>query len=292
MQHINNFHLDYIKALRDDGYSVDVMARGDGADISVPFEKKLFSPQNTLARKMIRRVIFEGDYGTILLNTSLAAFHVRFACKRHRRPRIVNLVHGYLFSVDTNPLKRLLLTLCEKITSSKTDAIITMNEADYETARLKRLTKGRIYRSRGMGAVARDVISEPDNLRREFFAAGAYVMTFVGELSGRKNQAFLINALKKIKEHIPEAVLCLVGDGVERESLTLLAAGCGVSDSVVFTGSRRDACDFVRASDLYVSASIIRFGKLYRGYAVQYHRGTWYGENRTRKQSQGTRGYY
>ena len=221
MQHINNFHLDYIKALRDEGYTVEVMAKGDGADINVPFEKKLFSPKNTLARKLIKRVISERNYDAILLNTSLAAFHVRFACRRHRRPRIVNLVHGYLFSADTNPLKRALLTLCEKITSSRTDAIITMNEADYEIATSKRLTSGQVYRVRGMGAVARDIISEPENLRREFFAEGAYVMTFIGELSGRKNQLFLIEALKIIKEHIPEAVLCLVGDGGEREALEL-----------------------------------------------------------------------
>ena len=257
MQHINNFHLDYIKALRDEGYTVEVMAKGDGADINVPFEKKLFSPKNTLARKLIKRVISERNYDAILLNTSLAAFHVRFACRRHRRPRIVNLVHGYLFSADTNPLKRALLTLCEKITSSRTDAIITMNEADYEIATSKRLTSGQVYRVRGMGAVARDIISEPENLRREFFAEGAYVMTFIGELSGRKNQLFLIEALKIIKEHIPEAVLCLVGDGGEREALELRTEALGLSDSVVFTGSRRDACDFVRASDLYVSASVI-----------------------------------
>ena len=30
-----------------------------------------------------------------------------------------------------------------------------------------------------------------------------------------------------------------------------------MSHDVIFTGARRDACDFVRASDLYVSASMI-----------------------------------
>lgn len=257
MQHINNFHLDYINALRDDGYTVDVMARGDGADFDIPFEKKLFSLRNTAARRMIRRVVSDGKYDAILLNTSLAAFHVRFAIGRKCRPWIVNLVHGYLFSANTGFLKRKLLTLCEKITSCKTDAIITMNEEDYNIATSKRFTKGKVYRSRGMGAKVRDVMSDPKSLRSEFFTEGAYVMTFVGELSGRKNQVFLIEALKKIKERIPEATLCLVGDGGEREALTLHAKALGLSDSVIFTGARRDACDFVRASDLYVSASII-----------------------------------
>ena len=51
MTHINNFHLDYIKALREEGYDVTVMARGEGADIDMPFEKKLFSPKNTACRR-------------------------------------------------------------------------------------------------------------------------------------------------------------------------------------------------------------------------------------------------
>ena len=257
MQHINNFHLDYIASLRDRGYTVDVMARGEGADINIPFEKKLFSSKNTACRRRIRRIISDGSYDAVLLNTSLAAFHVRFAMPCRRRPRVVNLVHGYLFSDHTNPVKTALLTLCERITRAKTDAIITMNDADRKIATEKRLTKGKVYFSRGMGAVIRDVITSPDAIRREFFADGAFVLTFVGELSGRKNQAFLIDALAKVKEFIPEAQLCLVGDGGEREALLEEAKSLGLSESVIFTGSRRDACDFVRASDLYVSASMI-----------------------------------
>ena len=257
MQHINNFHKDYIAALRAEGNSVTVMARGEGADIDIPFEKKLFSTKNTACRRRIRKIIKAEQYDAIILHTSLAAFHIRLACPRRNRPRIVNVVHGYLFSKDINPLKAALLLLCERLMKSKTDAIITMNEADYLTAEKYALTRGKIYRSLGMGACIREPITDSDNIRLEFFPEGSFVMTFVGELSGRKNQKFLIKALKKIKESIPTAVLCLVGEGSERDELTTLAASLGLSDSVIFTGARRDACDFIRSSDLYVSASSI-----------------------------------
>ena len=42
MTHINNFHLGYIEALRGSGHTVSVMARGEGADYDIPFEKKFF----------------------------------------------------------------------------------------------------------------------------------------------------------------------------------------------------------------------------------------------------------
>ncbi len=256
MRHINNFHTEYIKALRESGHTVSVMAKGEGADYNIPFEKKLFSPKNTACRRKIRKIIKTVGFDAIILNTSLAAFHIRLACPIRHRPKILNIVHGYLFSKDINPVKRILLLLCEIIMRGRTDAIITMNADDFATAKKYRLAKSGIYNSRGMGAVLRGELTPPDNIRREFFG-NSFVMTFVGELSGRKNQAFLINALAKIKKNIPDACLCLVGDGAERNALGRLAEDLGIEESVIFTGARSDACDFIRASDMYVSASSI-----------------------------------
>ncbi len=256
MRHINNFHLDYIKSLRDMGHTVKVMASGEGADFDIPFEKKLFSPKNTACRKKIREIIKVGAFDVIILNTSLAAFHIRFACPKKNRPRIVNIVHGYLFSRHINPIKRLLLLFVEKLVRKKTDVIITMNEEDYLVATGNALAK-KVYRSRGMGAVARPIKTQPQTLRSEFLGDGKFVMSFVGELSCRKNQEFLIRAHARLLPDIPEATLWLIGEGAEGERLRTLSEEIGISESVIFTGSRSDACDFIRASDLYVSASSI-----------------------------------
>ncbi|MBO5101220.1 MAG: glycosyltransferase [Clostridia bacterium] len=256
MQHINNFHLDYIKALRDAGASVVVMARGEGADIDIPFEKKLLSPKNREARRLIGQALSTGDYDAVILNTSLAAFHVRLAMRKKKRPRVLNIVHGYLFSKNVNPIKARILLLAERVTRGKCDEIIVMNREDLEIAGRYRLA-GKVTPSRGMGASVREVITPVDNIRREYFPEGSFVMCFVGELSPRKNQEFLLYALRRIKAEIPKAILCLVGDGTERERLLQLAERLGVTESVVLVGNRTDACDFMRASDLYVSASSI-----------------------------------
>jgi hypothetical protein len=39
--HIKSFHLDYIEALRRDGHEVLTMAKGDGVDFDIPFEKRI-----------------------------------------------------------------------------------------------------------------------------------------------------------------------------------------------------------------------------------------------------------
>ncbi|MBQ7387657.1 MAG: glycosyltransferase [Clostridia bacterium] len=257
LSHINNFHLDYINALRESGCEVMVLARGEGADFNIPFEKRIFSPKNLACIRKIRKILDEYSFDVLILNTSLAAFCVRAAVRAGARPKIINTVHGYLFSRNTGILKSLFLFLCERAQRKKTDAIITMNAEDYRTATRFRLARGRVYRTRGMGGKLRAQISNPDNLRAEYASESSFIMTFVGELSRRKNQEFLIRALPSITEELPGVVLWLVGDGEERDRLANLARELDVAEFVVFLGERRDACDFIRASDLYVTSASV-----------------------------------
>ena len=256
MTHINNFHLGYIDALRADGHTVSVMARGEGADYDIPFEKKFFSAKNTACRRRIRAIVRREGFDTVILNTTLAAFHTRLALPRRSRPRVINIVHGYLFSRNTGFIKRTLLSLCERLVADKTDAIVVMNAEDKEIAEKMQLCRGKISFIDGVGVEVRNIITPPEEIKREY-GEGKYSLLFVGELSARKNQEFLIGALPKIRERIPNAVLWLVGDGGERDNLEALAGRLGISDAVTFFGKRTDACDFMRAADLYVSAAKI-----------------------------------
>jgi glycosyltransferase EpsD len=257
VSHINKFHGDYIAALVESGCEVKILARGEEADFDIPFEKRLLSPRNLVCIRKIRRILEENSFDCVILNTSLAAFCVRAAARGKGRPKIINTVHGYLFSKNTGRIKSLLFFLCERAQRHKTDAIITMNAEDYRSAKRFGFTDGQVYRTRGMGGKIRAQISNPENLRSEYARETSFIMTFVGELSRRKNQEFLIRALPSIRDKLPQVVLWLVGDGEERERLGNLARELGVSDVVVFLGERRDACDFIRASDLYVTSASV-----------------------------------
>lgn len=257
ISHINNFHLEYIEALKNEGYTVKVMARGEGADYNIPFEKKFFSASNTACRQQIKQILKDESFDIIFLNTSLAAFHVRLCLDKKQRPRVINMVHGYLFSRDISFVKRWMLLTSERFLASRTDCIITMNDWDYDVATRYKLALGRIVNCRGMGATVKPASVASEDIRRELLCQDKFVLCFVGELSSRKNQEFLIYALNEIKEYIPSAVLWLVGSGLARESLEEIAGRVDVSESVMFLGRRDNACDYMRACDLYVSASTI-----------------------------------
>ncbi len=257
MRHIESFHLDYIEALRSAGHTVKIMARGQGADFDIPFEKRMLSLSNLDSVFRIRRILRNEKFDVIILNTALAAFLVRLACPSKSRPRVVNIVHGYLFSENISPARARFLLLCEKIVRGKTDSIITMNREDYDSAANGGLCLGKVYPSRGMGARLKDEVSNFENLRAEFAPAGSFVMCFVGELSQRKNQEFLIKSLTALSEELPEVTLWLIGEGEERQRLGDLSRELGVAEKIIFLGHRSDACDFIRAADLYVTAASV-----------------------------------
>ena len=252
--HIDSFHRPYIGALRDEGAEVLVMARGEGADFDVPFEKRMLSFKNIAAWRMVRRILRENPFDAIILNTTLAAFVVRAAVGSRGRPRVINIVHGYLFGVKRRTVRSKLMLIAEIVLRSRTDTVLVMNREDLELAVKYRLG-ARIEQIRGMGAVACEQTSDIGLLRREWGGDDCFVLCFVGELSARKNQEFLIRAMHMLRREIPNAVLWLVGDGEERERMECLARSQGSEGCVKLIGYRDDACDFMRACDLYVSAS-------------------------------------
>ena len=67
----------------------------------------------------------------------------------------------------------------------------------------------------------------------------------------------LIESLAILKKSVSNAVLWLVGDGTIGDELKALADRLGLADSVAFLGKRDNPCDFIRASDIYVSAARI-----------------------------------
>lgn len=258
--HIQNFHLKYIDALRADGHTVLTMGAGGGADFDVPFEKKLLSAENKKCRKLIKEILAKENFDLIILNTSLAAFHIRLALRRKKRPRVINIVHGYLFSDAPRKLrarlKHALLHTAERFLRSRTDAILTMNEEDFRIATKGNLTLGPIIPTFGMGVAEPKPGPMADEIRAKYAKPEDFVMLFVGELSKRKNQEFLITALQRLKADIPNAKLWLIGDGGEKEKLLKKVDQLKLKDDVLFLGKRKNPADFMKACDLYVSASL------------------------------------
>lgn len=263
--HIVNFHIPYLEWFHSKGWSVHVGCGGKEKEIPyadkvlhLPFEKKMHAPSNLCAAYMLRYMIVEQCYDLIITHTSLAAFFTRLAIKGlKRRPRVVNVAHGYLFGGGGNSgTKDKVLVTAEKIVARQTDLVLTMNEWDYEAAKKYNLAPA-VHNVPGIGVnFEKRCTAAPDaraTLRGEWsIPEDAFVLFFAAEFSGRKNQAMLIRAMQYLPEHV---VLVLAGSGERFEDCKVLAKSLNVENRVVFPGYVSDVASWYAASDAAVSSS-------------------------------------
>ena len=257
-QHLDRFHMSYIKELRK-STDLYLMATGQDVDFSVSFDKHFFSFQNLKSILQIRGILKKEKFDAVILHTTLAAFLIRAAMfGMKKRPRVLNVVHGYLFSKPIRSKKDRVLLLCEKIMRSKTDAIAVMNAEDLLIAQENDLCRGAVYSIRGMGVDGFPCIPQKNtDLRASLkIDSSRLVCTFVGELSRRKNQLFLIQAAKRLRDEGIPICLLLVGEGTEREVLENEIHKLQLEDVVRLLGSRNDVPDILSVTDIYVSASV------------------------------------
>lgn len=262
--HLLNFHLPYLHALQEEGWEIHAGCASPKADIPwtartlhIPFEKKMSSPSNFRAAAQIRRLVREEGYELIIVHTSLAAFFTRFALwGMRRRPKVINMVHGYLFDDQTSLPKRAILLLAELLTAGQTDLLLTMNEWDYQLARRWHLGK-RVENLPGIGVDFQKMHPaepwEAAQLREKLgISSDAFVLLCAAELSKRKSQEFLIKAIPLLPER---AVLVLAGSGTEEESLRRLADSLGVEERVFFPGYIKGLETWYAMADAVVTAS-------------------------------------
>lgn len=261
--HLKNFHLPYIKAFHDGGWTVHAAAGGAPVDlpfvdraVSLPFTKRMASPANVSAAHRLSALIRAERYDLISAHTALAAFFTRLAVPRGRdRPRVINTVHGYLFDGDTPFLKQALLLGAERMTAGVTDLLLTMNRWDYELASRLRLG-ARVVNTPGMGIDLRrfQARTEADTAaaRRALgLSEEGFFLVYAAEFSRRKNQMFLIEALPGLPNRVK---YLLPGDGAELEACRARARALGVSDRILFPG-HVDTVPYFAAADACVSSS-------------------------------------
>ena len=246
------------------GWTVHTAAGGPPQDlpeadraIELPFAKRMTAPSNFRCAAMLRALMRREQYDLVVVNTALAAFFTRLPLLGWRdRPRVVNIVHGYLFDADTPLLKRSVLLTAERATAPCTDLLLTMNQTDLEIATHYGLGR-RVLPIKGVGVPFGpvDAATAEDGIQlRETWGIpkDAFLMVYPAEFSKRKNQELLLRALA----HLPErAWLLLPGQGDQLAFCRELAKELGIDGRVRFPGQVSNIPACLRAADCAVSSS-------------------------------------
>lgn len=263
--HILQFHLPYLRQLHEEGWTIDVACGGSpepipyaSQSLTLPFKKKMTSRKNFRAAFQLRTWIQKEQYTAIITHTSLAAFFTRLAVLGlPMRPRIVHVVHGYLFDDQTPLLRRWLLLTAERLTAPVTDLLLTMNSYDDHIAKTYRLGK-KILQVSGMGVPYSPLndhadLTSPWELRRKLgIPADACVLIYPAEFSVRKSQQVLLRAMTRLPEHV---VLVLPGTGVCLARCKRFAKQLNLSHRVFFPGYVTDIGAWYAMADMTVASS-------------------------------------
>lgn len=255
--HLINFHIPYMEELKKDN-EVFTMAKDcetSFADYNINFEKKILSCKNFRNIKKIKEILLKNEFDIVVCNTTLASFFVRLAIKKlKKKPYVINIVHGYLFGKNTNWFYKRALICAEKMVKKVTNKIVVMNNEDYDIAVLNKFSNGDVVKIDGMGIDGSrfDKTSQTtDNNSDEI------TFSFVGELSTRKNQKFLIKFIKKLEKFDIDAKLNLIGEGSLKNKLKKIIKKKKLEDKVFLLGYDKNIQYHFNKTNYYVCASVI-----------------------------------
>lgn len=82
------------------------------------------------------------------------------------------------------------------------------------------------------------------------------VVINVAHLAGHKGQEYLVRAIPRVLERLPDTRFFIVGQGELLDKLQETASGLGLTKELIFTGFRNDVADFYRIANLYVMSSV------------------------------------
>ncbi len=268
-RHFRAFHLPYIEWFQQQGWQVDAMAGGeDELDnvhrcYSIPIQRNPYSLKNIIALRRAREIINREKYDIVYCHTAMGSVIARLASIESRKingTKVIYMPHGFHFFKGGPKASWLLYYPVEKLLSRFTDAIITINEEDYQLVKTRGFKNGATYRIPGIGINTDRLIipteEKKQQLRRKFgYTPNDFILLYTAEFIQRKNHKFIIDALPALLQSIPTVKIIFAGKGHLLEKMKAYAAELGVDDRINFLGFRNDIGEIIALSDVGISSS-------------------------------------
>ena len=224
---INAFLVPHIHALLDKGIQVDCACCIDkeidstlinrGVKVyNIPFSRNPLGMNNYHAFKKLKSIQKENKYDFVHIHTPIAGLYGRLLKLKFPKLKTIYTAHGFHFHKSGSKLGWIIYYPIERIMSSFTDVLITINEEDYERA--KTFHANNVYKINGVGIDFNEYNSDhyqAIQLREKYnLNEDDFVIAMIAEINANKNHRQMIDAIKELHQrNIPVKVLC-AGEGV------------------------------------------------------------------------------
>ena len=94
-----------------------------------------------------------------------------------------------------------------------------------------------------------------DKIREKYGWGDQFVIGHVGRFEYQKNHEAVLDLFAQAKQMQPDAILCLVGDGILREEMEQKAKELGIYESVCFAGVQMHVEEYLSAMDVFILPS-------------------------------------
>lgn len=223
---------------------------------SFPISRNPLSKVNLKAYRELVQFIKDEKIDYIHCNTPSGGLLGRLAGKKCKVKKVIYQAHGFHFYKGA-PLKNwLLYYLVERWLAHYTDALITINNEDFERAKkkFKLRNHGKVYYVPGVGIDTTQYDLDEklrEEKRRELgLNEGDIAVISMGDLIERKNYDTAIRAIVEANE--PKLQYFICGKGPEEEKLKALAESLGVTKQIHFLGFRSDIKELLTAADIFL----------------------------------------
>ena len=222
----------------------------------IDFIRSPLDVRNYKAYKQLMEIVKRENYDVIHCNTPIGGVLGRLVGKKNKVSNVIYQAHGFHFYKGSPKLNWMIYYPIEKWLAHYTDALITINQEDYELAKakLKPRKNGKVYYVPGVGidttqyalsAKAREEKRIELKLNENDVA-----LISMGDLIERKNYDTAIRAVAEAKNPALQYFIC--GKGPEEENLKVLAESLGVSEQIHFLGFRSDIKELLTAVDVFL----------------------------------------
>lgn len=227
--------------------------------VHIDLDRSPYSTKNIKAYKQLVDFINKEKIDYIHCNTPVGGVLGRLAGEKCKVKRIVYEAHGFHFYEGAPKKNWLIYYPVEKWLAKKTDAIITINNEDFERAKTFKLkNNGQVYYVPGVGIDLSqyEINKNMRKIKRDELCLkdSDKMIISVGELNTNKNNKVILEAIAEIANNNVHYFLC--GIGPLEEKLNLLAKKHGIENQIHFLGYRNDIKDLLQAADIYVMPSI------------------------------------
>lgn len=249
------FEKSDIKILLDMGYEVHIAVNMHGEDWlrddgtfagmdvirhQIDFGRKPFSCANIRSYRQLKRLFQQYYFDIIHCHTPVASAIARVAAitERKRGSYVIYTCHGFHFHKKSDRKSRMLYYPVERVLALITDMMIAVNKEDYHVIRSFKVRECKYIPGVGVDtAYIHKLKADRAQMLSQFgIPQDAFVVLSIGELSARKNQSVIIEALAKLRYEDIYYIIC--GCGEKYHMYKMLAREKGIGDRVVFTGHK------------------------------------------------------